>query len=146
MKKIFLTFCISIGFILTSCDNSQNKSELNKQNTEMVQEKQTTKKEVVKPDTIIDGKRIYNFNVNVEKNKAMTLEEIISDFEKGVNNATDCGSLIKACSTFDSRVKQLISEDNSIKLSDIEYRDDVREIRKNSEKKSLALCQTQQMR
>ena len=80
------------------------------------------------------------------KAEEISLEKAINLFDKGVNEASTCEQLIRACATCDSNIKKLSQKDSSIKVTDIEKREDVKSIRRLSEEKSLKLCQTQQMR
>ena len=145
MKKIVYTLSLCLGILCLSCESNQNSNNNTlKKATENKAVNTTSKKiEVTKrPDTIIDGKQVYNFGkVNPQK-KTLTLDEAINEFRQGVNNASSCDELIRACARFDTRIKQL----SNVKVSEVEKRDDVRAIRKQSEEKSLKLCQTQQIR
>ena len=145
MKKIVYTLSLCLGILCLSCESNQNSNNNTlKKATENKAVNTTSKKiEVTKrPDTIIDGKQVYNFGkVNPQK-KTLTLDEAINEFRQGVNNASNCDELIRACARFDTRIKQL----SNVKVSEVEKRDDVRAIRKQSEEKSLKLCQTQQIR
>ena len=147
MKKIVYTLSLCLGILCLSCESNQNSNNNTlKKATENKAVKTTSKKiEVTKrPDTIIDGKQVYNFGkVNPQK-KTLTLDEAINEFRQSVNNANSCDELIRACARFDTRIKQLSS--SNVKVSEVEKRDDVRAIRKQSEEKSLKLCQTQQVR
>ena len=145
MKKIVYTLSLCLGILCFSCESNQNPNNNTlKKATENKAVNTISKKiEVTKrPDTIIDGKQVYNFGkVNPQK-KTLTLDEAINEFRQGVNNASSCDELIRACARFDTRIKQL----SNVKVSEVEKRDDVRAIRKQSEEKSLKLCQTQQIR
>lgn len=145
MKKIVYTLSLCLGILCFSCESNQNSNNNTlKKATENKAVNTTSKKiEVTKrPDTIIDGKQVYNFGkVNPQK-KTLTLDEAINEFRQGVNNASSCDELIRACARFDTRIKQL----SNVKISEVEKRTDVRAIRKQSEEKSLKLCQTQQIR
>ena len=147
MKKIVYTLSLCLGILCFSCESNQNSNNNTlKKATENKTVNTTSKKiEVTKrPDTIIDGKQVYNFGkVNPQK-KTLTLDEAINEFRQGVNNASSCDELIRACARFDNRIKQL--SNSNVKVSEVEKRDDVRAIRKQSEEKSLKLCQTQQIR
>lgn len=145
MKKTVYTLSLCLGILCFSCESNQNSNNNTlKKATENKAVNTTSKKIVVtkRPDTIIDGKQVYNFGkVNPQK-KTLTLDEAINEFRQGVNNASSCDELIRACARFDTRIKQL----SNVKVSEVEKRDDVRAIRKQSEEKSLKLCQTQQIR
>ena len=145
MKKTVYTLSLCLGILCFSCESNQNSNNNTlKKATENKAVNTTSKKIEVtkKPDTIIDGKQVYNFGkVNPQK-KTLTLDEAINEFRQGVNNASSCDELIRACARFDTRIKQL----SNVKVSEVEKRDDVRAIRKQSEEKSLKLCQTQQIR
>lgn len=145
MKKIVYTLSLCLGILCFSCESNQNSNNntLKKATENKVVNTTSKKIEVTKrPDTIIDGKQVYNFGkVNPQK-KTLTLDEAINEFRQGVNNASSCDELIRACARFDTRIKQL----SNVKVSEVEKRDDVRAIRKQSEEKSLKLCQTQQIR
>lgn len=147
MKKIVYTLSLCLGILCFSCESNQNSNNNTlKKATENKAVNTTSKKiEVTKrPDTIIDGKQVYNFGkVNPQK-KTLTLDEAINEFRQGVNNASSCDELIRACARFDNRIKQL--SNSNIKITEVEKRTDVRAIRKQSEEKSLKLCQTQQIR
>ncbi len=147
MKKIVYTLSLCLGILCLSCESNQNSNNNTlKKATENKAVNTTSKKvEVTKrPDTIIDGKQVYNFGkVNPQK-KTLTLDEAINEFRQGVNNASSCDELIRACAGFDNRIKQL--SNSNVKVSEVEKRTDVRAIRKQSEEKSLKLCQTQQIR
>ena len=147
MKKIVYTLSLCLGILCFSCESNQNSNNntLKKATENKVVNTTSKKIEVTKrPDTIIDGKQVYNFGkVNPQK-KTLTLDEAINEFRQGVNNASSCDELIRACARFDNRIKQLSS--SNVKVSEVEKRDDVRAIRKQSEEKSLKLCQTQQIR
>ena len=101
---------------------------------------------VIKNVVIIDGKQIYNFGKENIQKRTITLDEAINEFRLSVNNAGTCDELIRACARFDSRIKQLSKSNSNISVIEVEKRDDVRSIRKQSEDKSLKLCQTQQVR
>lgn len=145
MKKTVYTLSLCLGILCFSCESNQNSNNntLKKATENKVVNTTSKKIEVTKrPDTIIDGKQVYNFGkVNPQK-KTLTLDEAINEFRQGVNNASSCDELIRACARFDTRIKQL----SNVKVSEVEKRDDVRAIRKQSEEKSLKLCQTQQIR
>jgi exonuclease VII small subunit len=147
MKKTVYTLSLCLGILCFSCESNQNSSnDVLKKSSENKTVNATSRKiEVTKrPDTIIDGKQVYNFGkVNTQK-KTLTLDEAINEFRQGVNNASSCDELIRACARFDTRIKQL--SNSNVKVSEVEKRDDVRAIRKQSEEKSLKLCQTQQIR
>lgn len=147
MKKIVYTLSLCLGILCFSCESNQNSNNntLKKATENKVVNTTSKKIEVTKrPDTIIDGKQVYNFGkVNPQK-KTLTLDEAINEFRQGVNNASSCDELIRACARFDNRIKQL--SNSNVKVSEVEKRDDVRAIRKQSEEKSLKLCQTQQIR
>lgn len=147
MKKIVYTLSLCLGILCFSCESNQNSNNntLKKATENKVVNTTSKKIEVTKrPDTIIDGKQVYNFGkVNTQK-KTLTLDEAINEFRQGVNNASSCDELIRACARFDTRIKQL--SNSNVKVSEVEKRDDVRAIRKQSEEKSLKLCQTQQIR
>ena len=147
MKKIVYTLSLCIGILCFSCESNQNSNNntLKKATENKVVNTTSKKIEVTKrPDTIIDGKQVYNFGkVNPQK-KTLTLDEAINEFRQGVNNASSCDELIRACARFDNRIKQL--SNSNIKITEVEKRTDVRAIRKQSEEKSLKLCQTQQIR
>lgn len=147
MKKIVYTLSLCLGILYFSCESNQNSNNNTlKKATENKAVNTTSKKiEVTKrPDTIIDGKQVYNFGkVNTQK-KDITLDEAINEFKLSVNNASNCDELIRACARFDNRIKQL--SNSNVKVGEVEKRDDVRAIRKQSEEKSLKLCQTQQIR
>jgi hypothetical protein len=147
MKKTVYTLSLCLGILCFSCESNQNSSNdaLKKSSENKTVNAASRKIEVTKrPDTIIDGKQVYNFGkVNTQK-KTLTLDEAINEFRQGVNNASSCDELIRACARFDTRIKQL--SNGNVKVSEVEKRDDVRAIRKQSEEKSLKLCQTQQIR
>ena len=133
-------------FLLREQQNPKNDTLKKASETEVVKAN-TPKIEITKrPDTIIDGKQIYNFGKENVKKKEISLEGAIKEFESGVNNAKDCDELIRSCATFDARVKQLNKANNKINITEVEKRADVRAIRKKSEEKSLRLCQAQQVR
>ncbi len=143
MKRIVYTLSLCLGILCFSCESNQNSNnDTQKKESEI---KAVKKIEVTKrPDTIIDGKQVYNFGkVNTQK-KVLTLDEAINEFRQSVNNASSCDELIRACARFDNRIKQL--SNSNIKVTEIENRSDVKAIRKQSEEKSLRLCQTQQIR
>ena len=112
MKKIVYTLSLCLGILCLSCESNQNSNNNTlKKATENKAVKTTSKKiEVTKrPDTIIDGKQVYNFGkVNPQK-KTLTLDEAINEFRQSVNNANSCDELIRACARFDTRIKQLSS-------------------------------------
>ena len=145
MKKTVYTLSLCLGILCFSCESNQNSNNgALKKASENKEVNATSRKiEVTKrPDTIIDGKQVYNFGkVNTQK-KTLTLDEAINEFRQSVNNANSCDELIRACARFDTRIKQL----SNVKVSEVEKREDVRAIRKQSEEKSLKLCQTQQIR
>ena len=148
MKRVFLTLSLFLAILCSSCEKNVNT---NKDNGSIPVSKdvnkETKKIKVTKePDTIIDGVRIYNFKNDPAKTKEINLEEAINLFDNGVNNAKTCTELIRACASFDANIKKITQKDNSITISDIEKRNDVKSIRKISEEKSLKLCQTQQIR
>lgn len=143
MKRIVYTLSLCLGILCFSCESNQNSNnDTQKKESEI---KAVKKIEITKrPDTIIDGKQVYNFGkVNTQK-KVLTLDEAINEFRQSVNNASSCDELIRACARFDNRIKQL--SNSNIKVTEIENRSDVKAIRKQSEEKSLRLCQTQQIR
>lgn len=144
MKRVYITISLFLGILCFSCEN--NVKVDNKPTEKEVIKKNNEAKEIRQPDTIIDGVRIYNFKSTPVKAKEISLEEAINLFDKGVNEASTCEQLIRACATFDSNIKKLSQKDSSIKVTDIEKREDVKSIRRLSEEKSLKLCQTQQMR
>lgn len=144
MKRVYITISLFLGILCFSCEN--NVKVDNKPTEKEVIKKNNEAKEIRQPDTIIDGVRIYNFKSTPVKAKEISLEEAINLFDKGVNEANTCEQLIRACATFDSNIKKLSQKDSSIKVTDIEKREDVKSIRRLSEEKSLKLCQTQQMR
>ena len=150
MKRIVYTLSLCLGILCFSCDSKQNsKSDTFKKASDTDVVKSTTPKKIEvtkKPDTIIDGKHIYNFGKDNIKQKPLTLDEAINEFRQSVNNAMDCDELIRACARFDTRIKQLGKTNSNVNIIEVEKRDDVRAIRKLSEEKSLKLCQTQQMR
>ena len=150
MKRIVYTLSLCLGILCFSCDSKQNsKSDTFKKASDTDVVKSTTPKKIEvtkKPDTIIDGKHIYNFGKENVKQKPLTLDEAINEFRQSVNNAMDCDELIRACARFDTRIKQLGKTNSNVNIIEVEKRDDVRAIRKLSEEKSLKLCQTQQMR
>lgn len=143
MKKIVLTLSLFLAFIAYSCDNSKqnNKNTTEKETVETKSNIKATKH----PDTIIDGKQIYNFDVKLKKEE-ITLEVAIETFEKGVNEASSCEELIRACASFDNNIKKLSKTDSKITVVNVERREDVKAIRKTSEEKSLKLCQTQRVK
>lgn len=144
MKRVYITISLFLGILCFSCEN--NVKVDNKPTEKEVIKKNIEAKEIRQPDTIIDGVRIYNFKSTPVKAKEISLEETINLFDEGVNEANTCEQLIRACATFDSNIKKLSQKDSSIKVTDIEKREDVKSIRRLSEEKSLKLCQTQQMR
>lgn len=148
MKRIVYTLSLCLGILCFSCENNQNSNNdaLKKASDNKVVNTTSKKIEVTKrPDTIIDGRQVYNFGkVNTQK-KDITLDEAINEFKLSVNNASNCDELIRACARFDTRVKQLSKSNSNIKITEVEKRTDVRAIRKQSEEKSLKLCQTQQI-
>ena len=144
MKRVYITISLFLGILCFSCEN--NVKVDNKPTEKEVIKKNIEAKEIRQPDTIIDGVRIYNFKSTPVKAKEISLEEAINLFDKGVNEASTCEQLIRACATFDSNIKKLSQKDSSIKVTDIEKREDVKSIRRLSEEKSLKLCQTQQMK
>ena len=146
MKRVYITISLFLGILCFSCEN--NVKVDNKPTEKEVIKKNIEAKEIRQPDTIIDGVRIYNFKNEPTKvkEKEVNLDEAINLFDRGVNEANTCNDLIKACANFDSNVKKLSQKDSSIKVTDIEKREDVKSIRRLSEEKSLKLCQTQQMR
>lgn len=147
MKRIVYTLSLCLGILCFSCESNQNSNNgALKKASENKEVNATSRKiEVTKrPDTIIDGKQVYNFGKTNTPQKTLTLDEAINEFRQSVNNANSCDELIRACARFDTRIKQLSS--SKVKVSDVEKRDDVRAIRKQSEEKSLKLCQTQQIR
>ena len=148
MKRIVYTLGLCLGILCFSCENNQNsKNDALKKASDNKAVSTTSKKiEITKrPDTIIDGKQIYNFGKENIQKRTITLDEAINEFRQSVNNASTCDELIRACARFDSRIKQL-SKSNNVSVIEVEKRDDVRAIRKQSEDKSLKLCQTQQVR
>lgn len=144
MKRVYITISLFLGILCFSCEN--NVKVDNKPTEKEVIKKNNEAKEIRQPDTIIDGVRIYNFKSTPVKAKEISLEEAINLFDEVVNEASTCEQLIRACATFDSNIKKLSQKDSSIKVTDIEKREDVKSIRRLSEEKSLKLCQTQQMR
>ena len=144
MKRVYITISLFLGILCFSCEN--NVKVDNKPTEKEVIKKNNEAKEIRQPDTIIDGVRIYNFKSTPVKAEEISLEKAINLFDKGVNEASTCEQLIRACATFDSNIKKLSQKDSSIKVTDIEKREDVKSIRRLSEEKSLKLCQTQQMR
>lgn len=146
MKRVYITISLFLGILCFSCEN--NVKVDNKTTDKEIVKKNNKVKEIRQPDTIIDGVRIYNFKNEPTKvkEKEVNLDEAINLFDRGVNEANTCNDLIKACANFDSNVKKLSQKDSSIKVTDIEKREDVKSIRRLSEEKSLKLCQTQQMR
>ena len=144
MKRVYITISLFLGILCFSCEN--NVKVDNKPTEKEVIKKNIEAKEIRQPDTIIDGVRIYNFKSTPVKAKEISLEETINLFDEGVNEANTCEQLIRACATFDSNIKKLSQKNSSIKVTDIEKREDVKSIRRLSEEKSLKLCQTQQMR
>lgn len=144
MKRVYITISLFLGILCFSCEN--NVKVDNKPTEKEVIKKNNEAKEIRQPDTIIDGVRIYNFKSTPVKAKEISLEETINLFDEGVNEANTCEQLIRACATFDSNIKKLSQKDSSIKVTDIEKREDVKSIRRLSEEKSLKLCQTQQMK
>jgi exonuclease VII small subunit len=149
MKKTVYTLSLCLGILCFSCESNQNSSNdvLKKSSENKTVNAASRKMEVTKrPDTIIDGKQIYNFGKENVKKKEISLEGAIKEFESGVNNAKDCDELIRSCATFDARIKQLNKANNKINITEVEKRADVRAIRKKSEEKSLKLCQAQQVR
>lgn len=148
MKRIVYTLSLCLGILCFSCESNQNsnKDALKKASDNKVVNTTSKKIEITKrPDTIIDGKQIYNFGKENIQKRTITLDEAINEFRQSVNNASTCDELIRACARFDSRIKQL-SKSNNVSVIEVEKRDDVRAIRKQSEDKSLKLCQTQQVR
>ena len=148
MKRIVYTLSLCLGILCFSCESNQNsnKEVLKKASDNTVTSTTSKKIEITKrPDTIIDGKQIYNFGKENIQKRTLTLDEAINEFRQSVNNAGSCDELIRACARFDSRIKQL-SKSNNVSVIEVEKRDDVRAIRKQSEDKSLKLCQTQQVR
>ena len=146
MKRVYITISLFLGILCFSCEN--NVKVDNKTTDKEIVKKNNKAKEIRQPDTIIDGVRIYNFKNEPTKvkEKEVNLDEAINLFDRGVNEANTCNDLIKACANFDSNVKKLSQKDSSIKVTDIEKREDVKSIRRLSEEKSLKLCQTQQMK
>lgn len=144
MKRVYITISLFLGILCFSCEN--NVKVDNKTTDKEIINKNNKAKEIRQPDTIIDGVRIYNFKSTPVKAEEISLEEAINLFDKGVNEASTCEQLIRACATFDSNIKKLSQKDSSFKVTDIEKREDVKSIRRLSEEKSLKLCQTQQMR
>lgn len=144
MKRVYITISLFLGILCFSCEN--NVKVDNKTTDKEIINKNNKAKEIRQPDTIIDGVRIYNFKSTPVKAEEISLEEAINLFDKGVNEASTCEQLIRACATFDSNIKKLSQKDSSIKVTDIEKREDVKSIRRLSEEMSLKLCQTQQMR
>ena len=148
MKRIVYTLGLCLGILCFSCESNQNsnKDALKKASDNKVVNTTSKKIEITKrPDTIIDGKQIYNFGKENIQKRTITLDEAINEFRQSVNNASTCDELIRACARFDSRIKQL-SKSNNVSVMEVEKRDDVRAIRKQSEDKSLKLCQTQHVR
>ena len=149
MKRIVYTLSLCLGILCFSCESNQNSNnDALKKASESKAVNATSKKIEItkKPDTIIDGKQVYNFGKANTQKKSFTLDETINEFRQSVNNASSCDELIRACARFDSRIKQLSKSDSNISIIEVEKRGDVRAIRKQSEEKSLKLCQTQQIR
>lgn len=149
MKRIVYTLSLCLGILCFSCESNQksNNDALKKASESKAVNATSKKIEITKkPDTIIDGKQVYNFGKANTQKKSFTLDETINEFRQSVNNASSCDELIRACARFDTRIKQLSNSNSNIKVTEIEKRGDVRAIRKQSEEKSLKLCQTQQMR
>ena len=148
MKRIVYTLSLCLGILCFSCESNQNsnKDALKKASDNKVVNTTSKKIEITKrPDTIIDGKQIYNFGKENIQKRTITLDEAINEFRQSVNNASTCDELIRACARFDSRIKQL-SKSNNVSVIEVEKRDDVRAIRKQSEDKRLKFCQTPQVR
>ena len=148
MKRTVYTLSLCLGILCFSCESKIKPGDeqyIKSYENKVISE--TSKKPVVtkKPDTIIDGKMIYNFGKENMQKRSMTLNEAIKEFDQSVNNAKSCDELIRACATFDSRIKQLSKTDSKVSFVEVEKRDDVRAIRKLSEEKSLKMCQTQRM-
>lgn len=149
MKRIVYKLSLCLGILCFSCESNQNSNnDALKKASESKAVNATSKKIEItkKPDTIIDGKQVYNFGKANTQKKSFTLDETINEFRQSVNNASSCDELIRACARFDTRIKQLSNSNSNIKVTEIEKRGDVRAIRKQSEEKSLKLCQTQQIR
>lgn len=149
MKRAILTLSLTLGAICFSCDNKikTEKENINEATIKEVVKTRPAKIEpTLKPDTIIDGVQIYNISGKSTLKKEISLEEAISNFDRGINNARSCEELIKASATFDSDIKRISQKDSSVNISSVENRNDVKAIRKISEEKSLTMCQTQQIR
>lgn len=149
MKRIVYTLSLCLGVLCFSCESAHdsNKNASQKASDHEVIKSESKKIESTrKPDTIIDGRQIYNFGKANTQKKTITLDETINEFRQSVNNASSCDELIRACARFDTRIKQLSKSDSNIKAIEIEKRGDVRAIRKQSEEKSLKLCQAQQVK
>ena len=148
MKRTVYTLSLCLGILCFSCESKMKPGDeqyIKSYENKVISE--TSKKPVVtkKPDTIIDGKMIYNFGKENMQMKSITLNEAITEFEQGINNAKSCDDLIKACAQFDSRIKQLSKTNSNVSFAEVEKRSDVRAIRKLSEEKSLKMCQTQRI-
>lgn len=159
MKKIAVVVSLFLGLFMYSCGNQGDKKDVKvdqKENkVQQADEKVKVKprKATKKADTVIDGKQVFRFGTDAPKKTAkevtkrdVTLDVAIKDFEKGVKEATTCEELMAACRTFDYDIKNLSKKDSNVKVTQIENRQDVMDIRKQSEEKSLSLCQTSVMR
>ena len=103
MKRVYITISLFLGILCFSCEN--NVKVDNKTTDKEIINKNNKAKEIRQPDTIIDGVRIYNFKSTPVKAEEISLEEAINLFDKGVNEASTCEQLIRACCL--SGVKQL---------------------------------------
>ena len=149
MKRIVYTLSLCLGIICFSCDGKQCQHKETFQKLSDSKEVTSSSKKIEvtrKPDTIIDGRHIYNFGKDNVKAKEMSFEEIIDEFDSGVKSANNCEELIKSCARFDSRIKKLGKTNSNFSLIEVEKRDDVKAIRKLSEEKSLKMCQTKIMK
>lgn len=159
MKRIAVVVSLFLGLFMYSCDNQADKKEVKpiqkENNFKQANDKEKVKvrKATKKADTIIDGKQVFRFGTDAPKKAAkevtkrdVTLDVAIKDFEKGVKDASTCEELMSACRTFDYDIKNLSKKDSKINVTQIESRQDVMNIRKQSEEKSLSLCQTSVMR
>ncbi len=148
MKRTVYTLSLCLGILCFSCESKMKPGDeqyIKEYENKVISA--TSQKPVVtkKPDTIIDGKMIYNFGKENMQKKSITLNEAITEFEQGINNAKSCDDLMNTCARFDSRIKQLSRTDSKVSLVEVEKRNDVRAIRKLSEEKSSIMCQTQQI-
>ena len=110
MKRAILTLSLTLGVICFSCDNKikTEKENINEATVKEVVKTRPAKIEpTLKPDTIIDGVQIYNISGISTLKKEISLEEAISNFDRGINNARSCEELIKASATFDSDIKRI---------------------------------------